>query len=309
MTIGSNGGPPIRDAGWYATHRDMLNHPIVGIGKPVKPADPSRGSLSRFEAWHWLIANAAYSEQEYRNKGVNQTLQPGQLVGGRQHLAKLWNWSEKAVRWFLKVLIDEQMITLATDQIKGQPRANTANIITLCNYLKYQLGEDEVNKVEGPPKGQQGATEGPAKGQIYNKETNKQINPNSAREASRASQDKGRSYWAEAMQVPGTYNPNEGVFRDPATGVLQLINGVRATWLERFGGDELALDLALIQAAPYVKPNGAHPIRTQVEAQLAKQLGWKAERAKADKSKQSAETPTERRRRLLAQINAEGAKR
>ncbi len=175
MIQGHNGGPPIRDAGWYATHRDMLNHPIVGIGKPVKPADPSRGALSRFEAWHWLIANAAYSEQKFRNKGAEQTLQPGQLVGGREYLAKAWNWSEKTVRWFLKTLIDEQMITLATDRIRGQQRANTANIITLCNYLKYQLGEDEQRPAEGPPKGQPTASEGPANGQIYNKETNKQI--------------------------------------------------------------------------------------------------------------------------------------
>jgi hypothetical protein len=177
MIAGHNGGPPIRDAGWYATHRDMLDHPIVGIGKPVKPADPSRGSLSRFEAWHWLIANAAYSEQTYRNKGAEQILQPGQLVGGRDYLAKAWNWSEKTVRWFLKTLIDEQMITLATDRIRGQQRANTANIITLCNYLKYQLGEDEQRPAEGPPKGQPAASEGPANGQIYNKETNIQITP------------------------------------------------------------------------------------------------------------------------------------
>lgn len=174
--MGHNGGPTLRDAGWYATHRDMLSHPIVGICQPVKPADPTRGSASRFEAWHFLIANASYGEREWLNKGRKQTIQPGQLVAGRAYLAHAWNWTEKTVRGFLKQLLDEQMITLATDAIRGQQRANTANIITLCNYLKYQLSDDEVQSVEGPAKGQQRATEGPAKGQIENKDTNKQIN-------------------------------------------------------------------------------------------------------------------------------------
>lgn len=174
--IGHNGGPAIRDPGWYATHRDMLSHPIVGICQPVKPADPKRGSASRFEAWHWLIANAAYGEREWMNKGRKQTIEPGQLVAGRQYLASTWNWTEKTVRVFLKQLLDEQMITLATDAIRGQQRANTANIITLCNYLRYQLSEQEVDVAEGPAKGQQRATEGPAKGHIEYKDTNKQIN-------------------------------------------------------------------------------------------------------------------------------------
>lgn len=169
-----NGGPVLRDAGWYATHRDMLTHPIVGAGQPVKPDDPRRGSYSKFEAWHWLIANAAYGEREWNNKGRRQTIAPGQLVAGRVHLSGVWNWTEKTVRVFLKQLLDEHMITLATDEIRGQQRANTCNIITLCNYLRYQLGEDERRNDLGPAKGQQGASEGPAKGHIENKETNKQ---------------------------------------------------------------------------------------------------------------------------------------
>lgn len=172
---GHNGGPAFRDAGWYATHRDMLNHPIVGICQPVKPADPKRGSASRFEAWHWLIANASYGEREWMNKGQRQTIQPGQLVAGRAHLAHAWNWTEKTIRVFLKQLLDEQMITIATDSIRGQQRANTANIVTLCNYLRYQLSENDDIHHEGPAKGQPRASKGPAKGHIENKVTRKQV--------------------------------------------------------------------------------------------------------------------------------------
>lgn len=178
MMFGHNGGPAIRDAGWYATHRDMLNHPIVGICQPVKPEDPKRGSASRFEAWHWLIANAAFAEREWINKGQRQTIRAGQLVAGRRYLAHTWNWSEKTVRVFLAQLLNEQMITLATDQIRGQRRANTANIISLCNYLRYQLSDDEQKEPEGPAKGQPGASEGPAKGHIDNKDTTTQDSDN-----------------------------------------------------------------------------------------------------------------------------------
>lgn len=293
MTLGHNGGPQFRDAGWYATHRDMLNHPIVGIGKPVKPADPSRGSLSRFEAWHWLIANAAYKAKPINNTGKVMDLQPGQVMGARSYLAKEWNWSEMTVRWFLKTLLDEHMITLATDKLRNQQRTNTANIITLCNYLKYQLGEDEQNTLSN----QQTTSKQPASNQPTtsqqpqsNKETNKQIIPPNERAEQWAGCDRGLAAWSKAIQVEGSHNSDAGFFRDSATGVLQLLNGARAEWLKRFEGDEQALELALIQAMPYVKPNNVHSIRVQVEAALAKQLSWKAEDAKARKSRSSSQS-------------------
>jgi len=315
-------------AGWISIHRTIRQHKIVGFGKPVKPCDPSLDAYSRSEAWQDLLMECRYEDGTVLNGGRPMELRRGELVGAVSYLAQRWNWTPKTVRHFLDLLEAEGMISLRKPGVekgmqkgmhegkqegeqRGLQKGKQATVISVCNYEKYQGTPSEEWQANGLASGQaEGTEKGTQKGNNLIKENKiNNIPPISPREASRASQDKGRSYWAEAMQVPGTYNPNEGVFRDPATGVLQLINGVRATWLERFGGDELALDLALIQAAPYVKPNGAHPIRTQVEAQLAKQLGWKAERAKADKSKQSAETPTERRRRLLAQINAEGAKR
>jgi hypothetical protein len=307
MNQGHNGGPPLRDAGWYATHRDMLNHPIVGIGKPVKPADPTRGSLSRFEAWHWLIANAAYKAQPINNTGKVMDLQPGQVMGARSYLAREWNWSEMTVRWFLKTLLDEHMITLATDKLRNQPRTNTANIITLCNYLKYQLGEDEQKSVNNQQtSSQQPASNQPATSQQpqSNKETNKQDKKVYGHEG----QNNGRDYWANAMAVPGAYNPDEGVLRDKTTGALTLINGTRQLWLERFGDAE-SLDLALMQAANYVQPNAYKSLKVQVEAQLAKQLAGVKERGKryeaAKQSKPQTETPEQRKKRLFAQAQEE----
>lgn len=286
MNTGHNGGPPIREGNWIAVSREMIEHHIVGAGNMVTPADKNRGSFSRLESWLDLLSMANFAERKITVQGATLVLKPGQTLAGRAFLAKRWNWTEKAVRVWLDKLSTELMITLACEKLKeGQTKGHGPNVLSVCNWAKYQIEPQAEGPGLGWPEGQPRASQGPH----YNKETNKQYNPNNARDADRAGQDRGKSYWADAMSVPGAYNPNEGVFRDPATGVLQLINGVRATWLERFGGDEVALDLALIQAAPYVKPNGAHPIRTQVEAQLAKQLGWKAEKAKADKLKR---TPT-----------------
>lgn len=311
--IGDNGGPPLRDPGWYATHRDMLNHPIVGIGKPVKPADPTRGSVSRFEAWHWLIANCAYGQRDWFNKGQKQTLQPGQVVAGRAYLANLWNWTEKTVRVFLKQLLDEQMITLATDAIRGQQRANTANIITLCNYLKYQLGDDEAQTTEGPAKGQSGASEGPAKGQIEYKETNKQslgIPPNPQTEPPQASPT---SVWGSPRE--GEEHIGSGVFvncetirhRDFSISLLgiemQLVGTVPMAEIKPVAiGHALqwALDIESGKPASRVVPsNPASFIRGSIQNQRNNSAVTDVRRAKAAAPK---EAKSEKLKRLFQAV-------
>lgn len=52
-------------------------------------------------------------------------------------------------------------------------------------------------------------------------------------------------------------------------GKLALANGTRVFWLDRFGGDEAALDLALIEAAGSLQPSGNAGLKLQVERKLA----------------------------------------
>lgn len=176
--IGHNGGPPVREGNWIAINREILAHHIVGAGQVVKPADPSRGAFSVLEAWLWCLTNAAYKPTTVLNKGREMTLEPGQVMAGRAYLAKTWNWSEMTVRWQLKRWHDLGMVTLATDRIRNQQTTNTANILTLCNWLKYQLQHDEQRGVNN----QQTTSEQPASNQPTtsqqpqsNKETNKQL--------------------------------------------------------------------------------------------------------------------------------------
>ena len=63
-------------------------------------------------------------------------------------------------------------------------------------------------------------------------------------------------------------------------GRITLDDGNRAFWLDAFGGDGQRLDLALIQAAAYVQPNGPRPLAAQVGAQLARSAAEKRDRDK-----------------------------
>lgn len=54
-----------------------------------------------------------------------------------------------------------------------------------------------------------------------------------------------------------------------SNGRLTLVNGTRAFWLEQFGGDETALNLALIEAAGSIQRGSNAGLKLQVERKLA----------------------------------------
>mgnify|MGYP007011831530 CR=1 FL=1 len=174
---------PVGD--WIALSRKVREHPVVGVSQPVKPADPKQGSHSRFEAWFDLLCLAQWKPSRINNKGEIMTLEVGQLMGARAYLAARWNWTEKTVRGFLSTLEGEGMIARGSEnseekgQQDGQRRANKCNVITICNYSRYQMLQDAitsyVGQAKGPAKGQHGASEGPAKGHNLTRKTLKQL--------------------------------------------------------------------------------------------------------------------------------------
>lgn len=180
--IGHNGGPPVVETGWVAISRSIIEHHIVGAGQPVDAADKNKGSFSRLESWLDLLTLANWAERKVDNRGVSIILQPGQTLAGRAFLAERWNWSEKTVRNWLTRLERELMITLfcegAKEELKkhGQLRGHTRNVISICNWSKYQGIEVVQGPDPGPVRGQSGASQGPQK----NKGTIKQdiISPN-----------------------------------------------------------------------------------------------------------------------------------
>lgn len=163
---------------WIAVSRDMRDHPIVGMGQPVRPADPKRGAYSKYEAWQDLIMEAKYRPFEVMNKGKIVTLQRGQLMAARAWLADRWNWSEKTVRVFISRLEGEFMVRSETvqqkGQYKGQQKTNTITVLNICNYDIYQTILELMQMEKGQQNGQQQGQPRASQGPDNNKETSKQ---------------------------------------------------------------------------------------------------------------------------------------
>lgn len=155
-----------RDYGGFIVEaRDSREHPIIGYGKPVKPADEERGSHSRNEAWRDLLHECRYQEGYVMNGGQKMLVRRGELVGAVSWLAHRWNWTPKTVRVFLDKLEAEGMIGRfradVTERHKGNRTGNQANVIKVCNYEKFNTGGATQRQLEGQSSGNQGAIEGP----------------------------------------------------------------------------------------------------------------------------------------------------
>jgi len=93
---------------------------------PVFPNEP----FTAREAWEWLIAEAYWREGRTRAGKFVATLQRGQLCASVRYLADCWQWEKSKAERFLKRLKTETMI---------ETRSETGiNVITICNYEKYQ---------------------------------------------------------------------------------------------------------------------------------------------------------------------------
>jgi len=104
----------------YSLKRGWQEHPLFG-----------KEPYSRRDAWCWLIENARFRDGRANVSGKVIPLRRGQLSFSVRFLAQKWRWDKGRVERFLKRLKTEAMIE--THNETGQ------NIITICNYDKYQL--------------------------------------------------------------------------------------------------------------------------------------------------------------------------
>ena len=127
------------ERGYIALARGALDHPITGARKPY----------SRFEAWAWLITEAAWKARRvHASNGRTEccvSIERGQLSYSRSYMVRAWGWKEKRVREFLHRLEKDDMIA----RQKGQPQT----VLTICNYETYQ----NAAGAGGQQKGQQRA--------------------------------------------------------------------------------------------------------------------------------------------------------
>ena len=105
--------------------------------------------FSDWEAWLWLLENAAWKDRtRFNGKGEEIAIKRGQLQVSLAGLATAFGWSKKRVRTFLDRI--ENVSKVVT--VKG----TAGTIITICKYEEYQ-GADEPS---GTPKGTIGAQSG-----------------------------------------------------------------------------------------------------------------------------------------------------
>lgn len=312
--LGHNGGPILREGNWIAVSREMIEHHVVGAGNMVTPADKNRGSFSRLESWLDLLSMANFAERQISVAGATLILKPGQTVAGRAFLAKRWNWSEKTVRVWLAKLEAELMITLACEKLKqGQTKGHGPNILSICNWSKYQIEPVAEGPDLGRPQGHPRATQGPH----YNKETNKQIIPPIARERADADEANriARQAYEDGLRIKGNsaaksgrsdirargeLDGSRGLLLDE-TGRLQFVNGEGAKLVEELVSDFPGIDPQSVcnRAVRDVLKAGWPTVLTAMA-----ELRRHAEFASVDsrkQSKQQGETPEARKKRLFAE--------
>ena len=94
--------------GWISLHRKILDNPIV-----CKDSD-------YFSVWCYLLLNATHDEYDVEFKGKRISLRPGQLITGRQTIAKQFTLTESKVQRILKKLEIEQQIEQQTSNKIGK---------------------------------------------------------------------------------------------------------------------------------------------------------------------------------------------
>ena len=129
--------------GYLLISRCLVDHDVVGFGRPGKPVDPSRGCYSHSEAWQDLLMQAAYKPRTFTVGKTAYTLDRGELVASEHFLALKWNWSYKAVRGFVTKLRAQSMLK------KGAFTGRKIPTLSICNYDKYQIAASDVGAING----------------------------------------------------------------------------------------------------------------------------------------------------------------
>lgn len=122
------------DGGYIAVARNIFDHLLF----------KEKRSLSRLEAWLWLVSRAAWKPSGVRRRHGVVHVERGQIAVTERDLARTWQWPKTTLRRFLRELAAEGLI--ATEQTFG-PRIGPEtgpelsypiSLITICKYNKFQ---------------------------------------------------------------------------------------------------------------------------------------------------------------------------
>lgn len=111
---------------WYKVERGWLDNPFF-----------QDSPYSERDAWQWMIGEAAFDECRISVGGKPFKLGKGQLYSSVRFMAQKFQWSTGRVARFLERLKEWGMVDTSVDT--GQ------NLITICNYAKYQDRKTDVD--------------------------------------------------------------------------------------------------------------------------------------------------------------------
>lgn len=106
-----------QSGGWIKLHRDILNH---WIWKDTE----------KFHWWLELLFMANWEDGKVLVGNTLVNVKRGQMLASNGFLSRRWQVHPDTVRSFLRLLESDNMIT--------QEAHSKFNLITICNYVKYQ---------------------------------------------------------------------------------------------------------------------------------------------------------------------------
>ena len=110
-------------ASFILTHRTVWDHPAFN-------------NIVEASAFVWMCSIAQWKDERVKYKGFLIDLKRGQIALSIRDMAAKWGWSISKVRAFLARIERDTMISTASD--------TGINIITICNYDKYQSLKEDI---------------------------------------------------------------------------------------------------------------------------------------------------------------------
>lgn len=117
--------------GWFAMKRGISSHPML------------KGKPERVAIWVWLLDNACWQDTPHDINGKTVTIPRGAVCVSERRIADEVGVGYQVVRTFLARLKAEQMINASV--------THGRNVITLCNFEKYQTPKSKGNAAPNAP--------------------------------------------------------------------------------------------------------------------------------------------------------------
>jgi hypothetical protein len=118
-------------SGWYAVQRGITAHHLF------------KGKPERLAVWMWILDNAAWKDTTHDVQGRTVNVPRGSVCASSRHIADAVGVGHQVARTALKRFENESMIN--TQPTHGK------NVISLCNFEKYQDPNAKANTQPNTP--------------------------------------------------------------------------------------------------------------------------------------------------------------